>query len=98
MGIQVRVETKDLPEAFVQEIRTKEVLRGDCSIYDSSWEYPCGCNGSGCYTTRKELWVNFPKSGWMVSYLDDALVFDNKFANDQFVEELEEHQVEYVRG
>lgn len=97
MGIQVHVEIKDLPEVFKVEHRDKEVSDNRCWEDEKEWGICSYCQGAGCVKTVKELWVEFPKSGWLVSYLNDIVVFDNKFANDQFREELEEHGVPYVR-
>lgn len=49
------------------------------------------------YEPTDTLYVTFPKSGRIMSYCDDILVFDNKNANMQFKEELDEHNVPYVR-
>lgn len=95
MGIQVTVSLKDLPEAFKVEHRDKEVFDNRCDLYIG--EHCDYCQGAGCVKTIKELRVKFPKSGWLVSYLDDAIVFDNKYSNDQFREELEEHNVPFTR-
>ena len=94
MGIQVSVELKDLPVEFKQELIKEEFVRNDCGIYDGHCDY---CQGAGCHDLKDVLYVTFPKSGKMMSYLDDILVFDNKNANHQFREELEEHNIPYVR-
>ena len=95
MGIQVTVSLSDLPESF--QITKKDVKRPDyrCDVYNG--EHCCYCGGFGCYTEGKELVVTFPKSGEVSSYSDDSLVFDNKHTNNQFREELEEHNVPFTR-
>lgn len=95
MGIQVTVKLSDLPESF--QITKKDVKRPDyrCEVY--SGEHCNYCQGNGCYIEGHELIVTFPKSGDVLSYSDEMLVFDNKYANDQFREELEEHDVPFTR-
>lgn len=97
MGIQVNVKLKDLPEDWTQEIRITQEVRRDCGIYDGHCDY---CQGGGCYEDVENLYVHFPKSGWMHSYMTSALVFDifNKNINFQFTEELDQNKIPYKRG
>lgn len=95
MSIQVNVKLKDLPESWAQEIRITQELRQDCGVYDGHCDH---CQGGGCYEDVENLYVQFPKSGWMHSYVTSSLVFDNKNTNFQFTEELDENKIPYIRG
>lgn len=96
MGIQVHVDKKDLPVEWKKEIRSYTVNDCDYTGLDSFCPYCQG--GDMCEREIEYLAVQFPRSGWCSSYLLEDLVFDNKNANHQFREELDEHNVPYVRG
>lgn len=93
MGIQLKVKREDLPTEWKVEQRVEVVGDHRCLM-----EHCPYCGGDGCTMERKRLWVEFPKSGWAMSYLEDELLIDNKDANHQFREELEEWGVPYTRG
>lgn len=86
MGIQVCVELKDLPKDW--EVR-----------YDSiEVPYMDEFTGETKYYEEEYLAVKFPENGWIGSYAEDCLVFDNKNVNHQYREELDKHGVKYTRS
>lgn len=92
MGIQVTVMVKDLPAEF----QTKQASR---QVVDSRCHPDCEvCGGYGCYTTVQELQVKIPGVGWVNSYCDVNLVFDNKNANNNIVDVLKEWNVPHIRN
>ncbi len=93
MGIQVSVNLEDLPKEWKTqtEVTNGRCLCGPCH-FDEGW-----CD-QGPYEQVRELAVKFPKSGWIRSYVEDQLVFDNKNVNHQYREELEENNVPFRRG
>lgn len=95
MSIQLHVKEEDLPVEWKQEIRHFTV--NDCERDGVDTCPKCLGEGS-CELKVYYLAVQFPRSGWCSGYGTDGLVFDNKNANHQFREELDEWNVPYIRG
>lgn len=96
MGIQVAVSMEEIKKAG-WNVRTETYQRigSDCG----GWEcHYCGGNYDACTEDCHVLVVEVPGIGWVESYLDDALVFDNKTANMNIRQALDDHNVQYVRG
>lgn len=93
MGIQVTVKLTDINNAGLEtRIHHFRRLHHLCEGED------CYCHGDGCYVDDAVLEVNVPPIGWVRSYSEFDLCFDNKFANDNIREAIEELKIPYVRG
>lgn len=92
MGVYVRVELKDLKD-LNQRMVNFERLDNRCEV-----NYCDYCGGAGCYVPDQELEVYIPPLGWVRSYSNFALLFDNKNVNFEIVEALDNLGIPYVRG
>lgn len=85
MGIQLSVHLEDLPKSFKQELVSK-------IQYDYDYE------GNEIPYNTEVLYVTFPSGKIVRSYSRHGLCFDNKYANMDLRDELNEHKVPYVLG
>lgn len=93
MGIQVTVKLDDIIAAGLEySVRHYRKFDNRCEGED------CYCQGFGCYYDASELEVNIPPVGWVSSYSEFDLVFDNKKINNNVVKALEDLKIPYVRG
>ncbi len=93
MTVKLRIEKDDLPETFRVETRFIEVPDDRCQEDEKKFGECSYCYGAGCNYVNRELWVKFPRLGWLKSHHDYRILLEKE---EQIIQELEEHNVPYV--